>query len=72
MCKICDKCKSVMNYDPYFEAEVCVNCGKIERKERKKRLRKIINLQQWILLGIFWELGLPEFKGIYPFFVFFV
>ena len=36
MCKICDKCKSVMNYDPYFEAEVCVNCGKIERKERKK------------------------------------
>ncbi len=22
-----------MNYDPYFEAEVCVKCGKIERKK---------------------------------------
>lgn len=41
MCKICDKCKSVMNYDPYFEAEVCVNCGKIERKERKNGYGKL-------------------------------
>ena len=25
-----------MNYDPYFEAEVCVKCGKIERKKSKE------------------------------------
>ena len=27
MCKICTTCESIMNYDPYFEAEVCVKCG---------------------------------------------
>ena len=31
MCKICSNCKGVMNYDPYFNAEVCVKCGKMER-----------------------------------------
>lgn len=31
MCKICSSCKSVMSYDPYFGAEVCIKCGKIER-----------------------------------------
>lgn len=35
MCKICESCKGVMNYDPYFEAEVCVKCGNIERKVKK-------------------------------------
>ena len=25
-----------MNYDPYFEAEVCGNCGKIEREKKKQ------------------------------------
>lgn len=25
-----------MNYDPYFEAEVCVKCGKMERKKSKE------------------------------------
>lgn len=33
MCKICSNCKNIMNYDPYFEAEVCLNCGMIERKK---------------------------------------
>ena len=32
MCKICSNCKSIMNYDPYFNAEVCVKCGKMERR----------------------------------------
>ena len=36
MCKICTSCESIMNYDPYFEAEVCVKCGKMERKKVKK------------------------------------
>lgn len=33
MCKICVSCKGVMNFDPYFEAEVCGRCGKMERKK---------------------------------------
>lgn len=33
MCKICVKCNNIMNYDPYFKAEVCGSCGKMERKE---------------------------------------
>lgn len=36
MCKICSECESIMNYDPYFEAEVCVKCGKMERKKSKE------------------------------------
>ena len=36
MCKICVSCNGVMNYDPYFEAEVCGRCGKIERISKKK------------------------------------
>ena len=36
MCKVCDSCRSLMNYDPYFEAEVCGNCGKIEREKKKQ------------------------------------
>lgn len=39
MCKICTTCESIMNYDPYFEAEVCVKCGKMERKGVKKLKR---------------------------------
>lgn len=41
MCKICTSCESIMNYDPYFEAEVCVKCGKMERK-RSKEVQKIM------------------------------
>jgi len=33
-----------MNYDPYFEAEVCGKCGKIERKS-KEEIQKIIFTQ---------------------------
>ena len=33
MCKICESCNNIMNYDPYFKAEVCGSCGKMERKE---------------------------------------
>lgn len=34
MCKVCISCNGVMNYDPYFEAEICGKCGKMERKKR--------------------------------------
>ena len=44
MCKICTSCEGIMNYDPYFEAEVCVKCGKMERK-KSKEVQKI-KLQQ--------------------------
>lgn len=33
MCKICESCNHIMNYDPYFKAEVCGSCGKMDRKE---------------------------------------
>ncbi len=36
MCKICTSCNGIMNYDPYFEAEVCGKCGKMERKKSKE------------------------------------
>lgn len=32
MCKVCVSCNGLMNYDPYFEAEVCGKCGRMERK----------------------------------------
>lgn len=35
MCKICVSCKGIMNFDPYFEAEVCGKCGKMERKKSR-------------------------------------
>lgn len=41
MCKICTTCESIMNYDPYFEAEVCAKCGKMERK-KSKEIRKVM------------------------------
>lgn len=41
MCKICTSCEGIMNYDPYFEAEVCVKCGKMERK-KSKEVQKIM------------------------------
>lgn len=39
MCKICTLCNGVMNYDPYFEAEVCEKCGRIERKKENRRMK---------------------------------
>lgn len=36
MCKVCTTCHGIMNYDPYFEAEVCGRCGKIERKSKEE------------------------------------
>ncbi len=44
MCKICTACHGIMNYDPYFEADVCGRCGKIERKS-KKEIQKIFSSQ---------------------------
>lgn len=32
MCKVCIKCNGIMNYDPYFQADVCSNCGKMEKR----------------------------------------
>ncbi len=37
MCRICSSCGSIMNYDPHFEAEVCVKCGKMIRKRGKNK-----------------------------------
>jgi len=31
MRKICRYCNKAMDYDPYFEAFVCTECGKMER-----------------------------------------
>lgn len=41
MCMICSECKGLMNYDPYFEAEVCVKCGKMDRKKNEE-IQKIV------------------------------
>lgn len=41
MCKICTTCESIMNYDPYFEAEVCVKCVKMERK-KSNEIQKVM------------------------------
>lgn len=46
MCKICTTCKSIMNYDPYFDAEVCVKCGKMERKGSKQIQNVIVQQTQ--------------------------
>lgn len=40
MCKICKSCDGVMNYDPYFGAEVCGRCGRMERKSTFQTLRQ--------------------------------
>lgn len=46
MCKICTSCNGLMNYDPYFEAEVCVKCGRMERKPNKEIQRAIVSQSQ--------------------------
>jgi Zn ribbon nucleic-acid-binding protein len=35
-----------MNYDPYFEAEVCVKCGRMERKKNKEIQKVMIQQSQ--------------------------
>ena len=35
-----------MNYDPYFEAEVCGKCGRIERK-RSEEIQNAMSQQDW-------------------------
>ena len=32
MVKLCEKCGGIMNYDPYFKADVCNGCGAMQRK----------------------------------------
>ena len=46
MCKICTSCESIMNYDPYFEAEVCVKCGKMETKKSKEVQKVMVQQTQ--------------------------
>lgn len=41
MCKICELCNGIMNYDPYFKAEVCGRCGRIERESKVENQKKI-------------------------------
>lgn len=38
MCKVCSKCSGLMNYDPYFKAEICTRCGMIERKKTVQKV----------------------------------
>ena len=61
MCKICTACGSIMNYDPYFEAEVCTKCGKMERKKSKEIQKMIAQQTQRIEIArqVF-EIGLPQ------------
>ncbi len=39
-------CDSIMNYDSYFRAEICVKCGRIERKNTVEIQRNIDNQSQ--------------------------
>lgn len=36
MCKICPECNRIMNYDPYFEANICRQCGTVEPVLKKR------------------------------------
>lgn len=55
MCKICTNCNGLMNYDPYFEAEICVRCGKIERKPKNNALNNKECLQQFEIMKRIFE-----------------
>lgn len=56
MCKICTSCESIMNYDSYFEAEVCVKCGKMERKKSKEVQKVMVQQTQRVeSQDEFWE-----------------
>lgn len=45
MCKVCVSCNGLMNYDPYFEAEVCGKCGRMERRPRGESSERVSNSQ---------------------------
>lgn len=47
MCKICVDCRGIMNYDPYFQADVCSKCGKREKRnapeiEKRNEHRQLV------------------------------
>lgn len=44
MSKVC-KCGGIMNYDPYFKANVCNTCGKMERIARSVNIFKCESVQ---------------------------
>ena len=46
MCKICTTCESIMNYDPYFEAEVWEKWGKMERKKSNENQKVMVQQTQ--------------------------
>jgi outer membrane receptor for Fe3+-dicitrate len=44
-----------MNYDPYFQAEICSNCGKIERiKNKNSKISRNSNTREVLrqILGV--------------------
>lgn len=41
MHRLCPICNNLMNYDPYFKADVCVECGKMIRDERTRTHTKM-------------------------------
>lgn len=44
MCKVCKECNGIMNYDPYFQANVCTQCGRIEEPTQAEiEKRNVIN-----------------------------
>lgn len=55
MCKICLSCNGIMNYDPYFEANVCSKCGKMERIKNKKNQENILKQKIEITKQIFYQ-----------------
>lgn len=39
--KICPKCNQITDYDPYFKAYFCKQCGWMENVSKKKRILKL-------------------------------
>lgn len=44
--KICDNCKGIVNYDPYFCAEICSKCGRMERKKEEETMDPRVDKSQ--------------------------
>lgn len=42
MVKLCEKCGGIMNYDPYFKADVCNGCGTMQRILENENKRKAV------------------------------
>lgn len=50
MSKVC-KCGGIMNFDPYFKANVCNSCGRMERISRSANIMKCEVVQSDSMIG---------------------